>query len=86
LYAPNRQGESAIFSVLWPNVTATEDWETLEVRYDELGCWEDTPCPPDGKFDPQSVWKIDFAISNKAHLGDEPGVGVVAIDEVQGIR
>jgi hypothetical protein len=32
------------------------------------------------------VSKIDFAISNKAHLGDTPGAGIVAIDEVEGFR
>jgi hypothetical protein len=86
LYAPNRQGESAIFSVLWPAVTVTEDWKMLEVRYDELGCWKETPCPIDGKFDPQQAWRIDFAVSNKAQMGDTPGAGIVAIDEVQGVR
>jgi hypothetical protein len=86
LYAPNEQGQSAIFSVLWPGVTVTEDWEILEVRYDELACWEETPCEPGEVVDAAKVWKIDFAISNKAHLEDTPGAGVVAIDEVQGIR
>lgn len=86
LYAPNAQGESAIFSVLWPGVTATENWESLEVRYDDLSCWEETPCEPGETVDPAQVWKIDFAVSNKAHLGDEPGAGVVVIDEVQGVR
>lgn len=86
LYAPNAQGESAIFSVLWPGVTATEDWETLEVHYDDLSCWEETPCEPGETVDPAKVWKLDFAVSNKAHLGDVPGAGVVVIDEVQGVR
>jgi hypothetical protein len=85
LYTPV-DGENAVFSVLWHSATVKEDWTFLEAPYSDFICWVGTPCPEDGLLNVARVWKIDFAVSNKSGMGDEPGFGVVAIDDVQGVR
>jgi hypothetical protein len=84
VYQPDSEGESAIFSVLWPGATVTDGWTFLEIPVSALACWADTGCQPDEEIDLERVWKIDFAISNKE--GDTPGSGTVILDEIQGIR
>lgn len=83
LYAPDSKGRTAVFSASRHHITATDGWQTFEVLYSQFGCWIDTGCAYDEKIDLKKVWKIDFAISNK--LGDTPGVGIVAIENIEGI-
>lgn len=84
LYVPDANGESAVFSVLWPKATVADDWAPLEAPYGDFMCWRDTPCPQDGRLDLDRVWRVDLAISSKP--GDTPGTGVVTIDDIQGIK
>lgn len=83
LYAPDSNGKSAIFSVGWHHTTATNDWKTFEIPYSAFDCWVDTGCVPNEEINLDRVWKIDFAVSNK--LGDTPGIGIIAIDNILGI-
>lgn len=84
LYAPDSNGKSAVFGASWHHITATNTWKTFEVPYTQFGCWVETGCAIDETVDLTRVWKVDFAISNK--LGDTPGIGIIAIDNVQGVN
>ena len=78
-YDPDETGKSAIFAKSWSKKTATTGWESFEARFDELTCWETTPCPRDGQLDLEDVRVIDIAIS---HKGSEiPGPGFVIIKD-----
>jgi hypothetical protein len=81
LYTPDSSGESEVFSVEWPGASVASGWIPLEALYDQFKCWPATGCAEDEKVDPERVWRIDFAISNK--YGGTPGEGTVMIDEVQ---
>ena len=68
IYAPDSNGKSAVFSVSWHHITATNDWKTFEVLYSQFGCWADTGCVLNEQIDLGKVWKVDFAVSNKLAL------------------
>ncbi|HOS79830.1 MAG TPA: hypothetical protein PLJ24_06170 [Anaerolineae bacterium] len=80
---PDENGRSAIFGVVWNHATNADDWRSLEAPYSLFVCWQDTGCKPGEVLDPNEVWKIDIAISNKA--GDIPGSGTVLIGPIKGI-
>jgi hypothetical protein len=83
-YPPAASGRSTVFSIEWHHITSTNEWKTFEVGYNKFKCWEETGCSADEKVDLEKVWVIDFAISSRP--GDSPGIGVVAIDNIQAIR
>ena len=84
IYKPDANGKSAVFSVLWNRATDVQNWTSLEAPYNLFVCWKDTGCLPGEALDPDKVWRIDIAVSNKP--GDTPGSGKVLIDDIQGIK
>jgi hypothetical protein len=86
MYPSNAEGEEAIFSVLRNRITDTSDWTSLEVPYTEFACWPGTGCDAGELLDISTVYKIDFAISNKPAQGDIPGNGAVFLDDVQAVK
>jgi hypothetical protein len=80
VYEPEVDGRSATFGINWSKKSVTDGWEYFEAYFDKYTCWENSPCPRDGKLDLEDVRVLDFAISNK--LGDVAGPGYVIIDEI----
>lgn len=79
-------GEEVYFLASWGSATDTEgNWMTLKAPYTAFRCaWPEDICPNVDTIDPTQVIKIDFAIANK--MGDEPGAGVVIIDNFKEIE
>jgi hypothetical protein len=84
LYKPDASGKSSIFGILWNHATDVDRWTSLEAPYNLFICWTATGCQPGETLEPNKVWKIDIAVSNKP--GDTPGSGTILIDDVQGLR
>ena len=81
LYPPGAAG-SPTFSVLWRGGTVTTNWRTLDIPYGDFECW--TPDLCEGEVvDPDEVWHIDVAVSNKP--GDTFGEGELIIDFIHAI-
>jgi hypothetical protein len=78
-YAPDETGRSAIFGKTWTKKSASNGWVYYEVLYEELKCWETTPCPRDGQLDLEDVRVIDIAVSHKA--SEIPGPGFVIVKD-----
>jgi hypothetical protein len=91
LYKPDTEGKSAVFSVLRNRITNTRDWNpftrdwaSLEISYSDFVCWTDTGCQAGEKIDLNKISRIDFAVSNKKN--DTPGIGVLILDNIQGVK
>ncbi|GAB4539584.1 MAG: hypothetical protein Fur002_04980 [Anaerolineales bacterium] len=81
--------QGTVFSVLLPHLSASPDWQEVEVLYTDLTCWVNTPGCPENlslSLETDKVIKIGFAVSNKIDYNDAPGTGNIVIDNVQTIR
>lgn len=76
------------FGVLWNRATVADNWTSVEVPYSVFNCWwpEENCLHYGGELNVDRVMRIDFAISNRPDVGDEPGSGWVMIDDVQAIK
>jgi hypothetical protein len=89
----NGERRRAIFSVDWSRATNTNDqWVFQMADYSAFQYWAGNPgnpddppsgCTPNESLDLTKVDKLEFAISNRPHHGDEAGQGIVVIDDVQ---
>ncbi len=81
IYAPDANGNSAVFSYDMPKATTIPGWQTITIPYKEFRCWAATGCREGELVVPSQIWKIDFAVSSKE--GGQAGVGTIAIDRIR---
>jgi hypothetical protein len=87
LYAPNAQGNAAIFGVIWHRASNTQGgWRTRTVPLARFACWVGTGCKAKEHVDAAKVRRVDVAVSNKPNHRDVPGRGSVRIANVTVVR